>query len=177
MIDIEDYTDLAWHHVNRSNKKHLQGVEMDDLYQHAMIGIWTASLAYDNSKGSFTTYAHKYIQGEINNLIYKREGGERVPRVTEPLAGDIDVDTHEAPVLYEDNVEDDEFLDSYITTLPLKDKLKEYFVNLIKYGDKEATLLYVDKHRVTRQRAHQVKTKIREITQKHLRRLGHDSID
>ena len=172
MIDIENYTDLAWHHVNRSNKRNLQGVELDDLYQHAMIGIWTASLAYDSSKGSFTTYAHMFIQGEINNLVYKRDGGNRVPRISEVLFDDLTSDEDcISPALYEDNVEEDEFLEAYITTLPLKDKLKEYFVNLIKFGDKEATLLYMDKHKVTRQRAHQVKKDVREITQKHLRRL------
>lgn len=172
MIDIENYTDLAWYHANSSNKKHLQGVELDDLYQHAMIGIWTASLAYEKEKGSFTAYAYKYIQGEINTLIYKKIGGQRVPRVAETLIEDIDTDEDcMSQMLYVDSVEDDEFLIKYLATLSLPSKHKKYFTDLLMHGEEEATRLYIAKHEVSRQRAYQVKQKVREVTQRHLRRL------
>ena len=172
MINVEDYIDLAWYHSNNCNKKHLQGVEVDDLYQHAMIGIWTASLAYDEERGSFPAYAYKYIQGEINNLIYKKVNGQRVPRVAEMLVEDIDSDEDCLGLnYYDDSVEDIEFLDKYLTTLPLREDYKPFFANLLKYGDEEATRLYIADRGCSRQRANQVKKKIREVTQRHLRRL------
>ena len=172
MIDVEDYVDLAWFHANHSNKKHLQGVELDDLYQHAMIGIWTASLAYDKDIGSFPAYAYKYIQGEINNLIYKKVNGKRVPRIMETLVEDIDSDEDCLGLnYYDDAVEDIEFINTYLSTLTLKKDHKTFFYNLLRHGDKEATRLYMDTTGVTRQRAGQVKKEIREVTQKHLRRL------
>ena len=93
MINLEDYTDLAWHYANRSNKRTLQGIELDDLYQAALIGIWIASQSYDPSVGAFTTYAHQFIEGEINNVVYKtltvNGHRQRVPRVAEKLSEDV----------------------------------------------------------------------------------------
>lgn len=43
------------------------GVPFDDLKQIALLGLWKASLTYDEDRGSkFSTYAGRCIQNEIN---------------------------------------------------------------------------------------------------------------
>ena len=176
MIDIEDYTSLAWYTANTSNKKHLQGVELDDLYQAALIGIWIASTKYDDSLGSFTTFAQKYMQGEISGLVYRGttlEGKKvRVPRVAETLVGDLDSDEDciEQSV-YEDDLEDIEFIEQYLTTLPLKEEYMTYFKDMILHGDREATRLYIESKGFSRQRAEQIRKAIRQTAQRHMERL------
>ena len=176
MIDIEDHTDLAWYFANSSNKKHLQGVELEDLYQSALIGIWLASLQYDDSLGSFSNFAYKYIQGEITNLVYKQatEDGKsvRVERVAEILLGDMDSDEDCIDQdTYEDDILDIEFIEEYLSTLPLREDYKPYFYNLITHGDREATRLYIEDKGFSRQRAYQVKKHIRDVAKRHMERL------
>ena len=174
MINVEDYTDLAHYYANKSNKRHLQGIELDDLYQSAMIGIWTASMTYDSTQGEFTTYAHKFIEGEINNLVYKvvQIDGlkQRVPRIKEELVSDI-LDEETEGHYNETYLEDEYFID-YLTGLPLSSNDKTFFVNMVKYGDTEATQLYMSVNNVTRQRANQVKQVIREKAKAHKREIG-----
>ena len=171
MIDVADHTDLAYFYANKSNKRHLQGVELDDLYQSAMIGIWIASMSYDETKGAFSTYAHQYIEGEITNLIYKvtTEGGvrQRVPRVKEELFSDIidvELDTCDN-AMYEDTCFDDKYLGDYLQGLALSPNDKTFFVNMVKYGDTEATQLYMSVNNCSRQWANKVKKTIREKAQ------------
>ena len=175
MINIENYKDLAHYYANKSNKRHLQGIELDDLYQSAMIGIWIASKTYEQSQGEFTTYAHKFIEGEINNLIYKptQIGGkkQRVPRIKEELVSDI-LDEEMDANCYDDNSFEVEYFTDYLADLPLEEKDKAYFVNMVKYGDTDATQLYMAVNGVTRQRANQVKQEIREIAKQHKEVLG-----
>ncbi len=176
MIDVADYTDLAWYFANNSNKRYLQGVDIDDIYQAAMIGIWQASQTYDCSVGAFTTYAHLYMTGEVNNLIYrttKKDGKTtRTPRITETLLSDIttDEDCIEQST-HEDDLMDREYIEKYLLTLKLRESYKTFFFNMILYGDKEATIMYMDKHKVSKQRAHQVKKVVRDIAKKHLEKL------
>ena len=174
MIILEDYVDLAYYYANKSNKRHLQGIELDDLYQVAMVGIWIASKTYDSTQGEFTTYAHKFIEGEINNLVYKivQQDGtiRRVPRIKEELISDIsdvleDSDHYDEPFL-----EDKYFLD-YLSGLKLSPRDKAFFVNMVKYGETEATALFMSVNNCTRQRANQVKKEVREIATKHSERL------
>ena len=177
MIDIENYSDLAYFYANKSSKRHLQGVELDDLYQASMIGIWIASKTYDCNQGAFSTYAHQFIEGEINSLIYKIatvEGvKQRVPRVREELFSDItDLEMDDCEnIRYEDSCFDDEYLIDYLQGLQLSSNDKTYFVNMVMYGDTEATALYMSVNNCSRQRAHQVKKEIREQAKRHQRRL------
>ena len=177
MINIEDYVDLAYYYANKSNKRHLQGIELDDLYQSAMIGIWTASKTYDDELGAFTTYAHQFIEGEINNLVYKItmvDGTKRrVPRIKEELVSDIldDEMADSIDYYYESYLEDKYFID-YLSGLKLSSRDKSYFVNMVKYGDTEATALFMAVNNCTRQRANQVKKEIRIVAAKHNKELS-----
>jgi len=177
VISIEDYVDLAWFYANKSAKRHLQGIELDDLYQSAMIGIWQASKTYDDELGSFTTYAHQFIEGEINNLVYKVvqiDGTkQRVPRIKEELASDIldDEMIEGLDNYYESYLEDKYFID-YLQGLKLSSKDKAFFVNMVKFGDTEATALYMSVNNVTRQRANQVKKSIREKAKERQKEIG-----
>ena len=177
MIKVEDYTGLAWYFANNSNKKNLQGIELDDLYQSALIGIWQASQTYNPTLGAFTTYAHTYMTGEVNNLVYKttKKDGKttRVPRVTETLTSDIDSDEDclDHPT-YDDNMMDIEYVEKYLSTLKLKEEHKSYFYNMIMFGDKEATIMFMTEHSVSKQYAHQDRIKVRDTAKKHLGRLA-----
>ena len=177
MINIEDYVDLAYYYANKSNKRHLQCIELDDLYQSAMIGIWTASKTYDPSVSAFTTYAHRFIEGEINNLVYKItmiDGTkQRVPRIKEELVSDIldDEMTDNIEHYDEPYLEDKYFID-YLSGLKLSARDKTFFVNIVKYGDTEATALFMTVNNVSRQRANQVKKEIREVATKHSEEIG-----
>ena len=177
MINIEDYTDLAHFYSNKSNKKNLQGIELDDLYQSAMIGIWTASKTYNDELGAFTTYAHQFIEGEINNLVYKISMVDgvkkRVPRIKEELVSDIlDDELVEGMDHYEEPYLENKYFLDYLGGLPLQPKDKTFFVNMVKYGDTEATKLYMSVHNCTRQRANQVKKEIREVATKYSKEIG-----
>ena len=177
MINIEDYTDLAYYYANKSNKRHLQGIELDDLYQSAMIGIWTASKTYDDELGAFTTYAHQFIEGEINNLVYKItmvDGTKRrVPRIKEELVSDIlDEEMIEGLDHYNDPYLEDKYFIDYLSDLELSARDKVYFVNMVKYGDTEATALFMTVNNLTRQRANQVKKEIREVASNHSKELS-----
>ena len=177
-INIEDYTDLAHFYANRSNKRNLQGIELDDLYQVAMIGIWEASLVYDSTQGKFTTFAHHYIEGEITNLIYKqvtiKNERTRLPRITEELYADIsemDIDMSEQ-LLHEDDSFDADFMDVFIEGLTLTPKHMSYFYEMITHGATDATARYMEVTGVTRQRAEQVRRDIRKKASKHYGRLA-----
>ena len=177
MINIEDYVDLAHFYANKSNKRHLQGVELDDLYQSAMIGIWTASKTYDPEQGAFTTYAHQFIEGEINNLVYKItmiDGTKRrVPRIKEELVSDmLDDEMVDNMDHYDDPYLENKYFMDYLSGLPLQPKDKAFFVNMVKYGDTEATSLYVSVHNCTRQYANKLKQDIREIATKHSKEIN-----
>jgi RNA polymerase sigma factor (sigma-70 family) len=64
--------------------------KLDDIRQAALIGLWKAALAYDETRGfSFTTFAGHYIRGEIWRLFLKRK---RVAPVTYSSAS---VEVHE----------------------------------------------------------------------------------
>ena len=177
MINIEDYKDLAHFYSNKSNKKNLQGIELEDLYQVAMVGIWTASKTYDPTVSAFTTYAHRFIEGEINNLVYKIsmvDGTKRrVPRIKEELVSDIldDEMVDNMDYYYEPYLEDKYFID-YLSGLKLSARDKVFFVNMVKYGDTEATALFMSVNDVTRQRANQIKKEIREVATKHSKEIG-----
>ena len=171
MINIEDYVDLAHFYANKSNKRHLQGVELDDLYQSAMIGIWIASKTYDDELGSFTTYAHQFIEGEINNLVYKIatvDGTKRrVPRIKEELVSDIlDDEMLEGVEYYEEPYLEDQYFINYLAGLKLSPRDKTFFVNIVKYGETEATSLFMSVNDCSRQRASQVKKEIRKVAAK-----------
>lgn len=175
MIDIENYTDLAYYYANKSDKRHLQGVELDDLYQCSMIGIWIASQSFDGTRGEFTTYAHKFIEGEINTLVYKvsQIDGKRVrvPRIKEELIGDM-LDNEMLTDQHLDSIFEDEYFIDFLKSLDLQEKDKAFFVNMVKYGSKDATSLYMAVNNVTRQRASQVKGHIRKVAKLHKEEIG-----
>lgn len=181
MVDIKEWEELAWKHANTSDKKDLQGVELDDLYQCAMIGIYEASLKYDGDKGGFPQYAYWYIQKEINNMVYRRVmiDGERgrLPKIMEELYADLpeqgEADIEECEQLSYDPIDDDLiWADKYISSLPLKGIELDFFNNLINLGDKEATRIYVETTGHTRQRAYQVRDKVRDVAERHSRRMN-----
>ena len=161
MIRIEDYTDLAHFYSNKSNKRHLQGIELDDLYQVSMIGIWIASKSYNPDKGAFSTYAHQFILGEINELVYKITSvdgtKQRVPRIKEELLGSI---VEEG--VYEDDSFDTIYLKQYIDGLNLSSLHKQFFKRMVLFGDKDATDWFQATTRCSRQHAHKTKQDIRE---------------
>tara|TARA_R110002096_G_scaffold80980_1_gene189203 strand:+ start:2417 stop:2920 length:504 start_codon:yes stop_codon:yes gene_type:complete len=165
-MNIEDYTDLAHYYANKSSKRYLQGVELDDLYQVAMIGIWIASKNYDPNMGAFSTYAHRFVQGEINDLVYKITSvdgtKQRTPRIKEELLGDV---SELEPCLYEDTCFDDLYLNQYIHQLSMPEVHKEFFRRMVVDGDTDATKWYKETAFCSRQQANNVKKQIRERIQ------------
>ncbi len=74
---------LARSCVNRYTGK---GIEYDDLYQTACIGLVKAVDSFDDSRGvCFSTYAVPVILGEIRQL-FRREGTVKVSRGLKELA-------------------------------------------------------------------------------------------
>jgi len=183
-IDPANYVNLAWSHVNASNKKGIRGVEVDDLFQSAMLGIVEASKKYNESIGKFETYAFWYIQRAINKSIYRlttTTGNKKVhvPKITEVLYDDLP--SSPEAMDKDDRLstgDDKEFYvwcEEYLDLLNLPEDKLEFFMNLAILGDKEATSRYKEKTGVTRQRTNQVKQEIREYAQKvYLRHSGED---
>lgn len=48
-----------------------RGLELDDLLQEGVIGLYNAVRAYDASKGKFATFATFYIQGSIEDALMR----------------------------------------------------------------------------------------------------------
>lgn len=66
-IDLNDYTRLAHAVVHKSERlAYALNVEYEDLYQIAMIGIWQASVKFNESKGvQFTTFAYAFAHYDV----------------------------------------------------------------------------------------------------------------
>ena len=177
MINLNDYTDLAHHYAHKSNKRYLQGVELEDLYQCAMIGLWTASVTYDPSRGQFTTYAHRFIEGEINSLVYKAVSIDgkrtRIPRIREELFSDLsEVDASSCEqLLYTDDQFAADFMDEYLDKLSLPTKELTFFHDMLKHGETDATKMYMQRHDVSRQYASVVKADVRYRAKKYYKEV------
>jgi RNA polymerase sigma factor (sigma-70 family) len=67
IIDLNNYTNLAHALVHKSKRlAYALNVEYEDLYQIAMIGIWKASMKFNESKGvKFTTFAYAFAHYDI----------------------------------------------------------------------------------------------------------------
>lgn len=64
---VEEYKPLIY-----SIAKKFNNIEQDDLFQAGAQGLIKAFNAYDDtSETKFSTYAYKFIYGEMYNLIYK----------------------------------------------------------------------------------------------------------
>lgn len=158
-MDEKKWSELAWKYAKTSNKKGLSGVELDDLYQCAMIGIFLASKTYNKKKGKFSSYAHWYIIKEIHNMIYNR--------YSEPKQQEEYTEEEE----WFDGLEDEMvWVVDFLNSIKLKDKHKVYLYNIMTFGETAAIKMYVDEHGVTRSRAYQVRNKIREIASEYYRR-------
>jgi hypothetical protein len=86
----------------------------------------------------------------------------RIPRIREELYTDItegDIDTCEQLLHYDEQDE----LAEFALSLKLSHKHLTFFICMIMDGETEATLDYMKQHTVTRQRANQIKQKIRQI--------------
>ena len=53
-------------------------VNDDDIVQSAMLGLVKAANSFDPSKGKFSSYARKFIHGEIKREFKKRDIGVSV---------------------------------------------------------------------------------------------------
>lgn len=141
----------------------MQGIELDDLYQVSMIGIWIASKSYNPDKGAFSTYAHQFILGEINELVYKITSvdgtKQRTPRIKEELLGDI----VESEGVYEDDSFDAIYLDQYMKSLNLTVVNTAFFRRMVTCGDTDATNWYQEMTGCSRQHANKIKQEIRGV--------------
>ncbi len=161
-MDIEKWSELAWKYAKTSNKKGLSGVELDDLYQCAMLGMFLADKTYDASKGSFQTYAHWYIIKEIHNMIYKRSSD---PRIRE-----VEVEQEEE-LWYDEEEDETVWVASFLNTVPLREEYRQYLYNIMTFGSTIAVMMFVEETGLSRARAYQVKKEIREVAKKHYRRM------
>lgn len=66
-IDLNNYTNIAHALVHKSERlAYVLNVEYEDLYQIAMIGIWKASMKFNEDKGvKFTTFAYAFAHYDI----------------------------------------------------------------------------------------------------------------
>jgi len=172
MVRVEDHTDLAWYFTNTSNKKNIKGVEVDDIYQAALIGIWLASQSYDEEEGSFPTYCYKFVQGEINNMVYKSttENGKplRLPRFSEETLEDIE-EEHDS--YSDDDLLSFSFIEKYLSTLQLSEPDKIMFYDMIKYGEREA----VNNYRIlghSKSSAYKTRDRVRRLAKRHMESLS-----
>lgn len=176
MINIEDWSDLAWKHANNSYDDSMIGIELEDVYQCAMLGLFEAAQNYDESKGAFSTYAPYHIRNEINKALYDHKGGEgrRVSNVKEELYSDLpdQVALEECEQLaYEQDFSEIVYTDYFLSTVPLEGMEYQYLINMITVGDKEATRIYMETTGHVKQRASQIKNKVKETAKRHVRRL------
>jgi hypothetical protein len=170
MMRAEDWTALGWASVYKSGKLGLDGVELEDLYQCAMLGIHRATLNYREKVAGFEAHARWYIQKEINEMVYRTvrdSNGKltRQPRIK--YDEDIGMDDE----LYEDNVDSLLWVGDFLDGINLNVVEKAFFVYMIQYGDKEAVKLYREETGNSRARASAVMKKIKEVAKQRLEML------
>ena len=168
-IKPEEWTALAWKAVRASRKASLQGVELDDMFQCAMLGIIRAAKSHKGDKEGFPAYAYWFMHRQINNMIYKRTGGTQIPRTIDVLFSEMDEEVDIG--LQEDCTEDEVFTKEFINTFPLSNQDKQFFNDLIEYGDRDASERYILATGNTRQRAKQKLDEIRVKAQAHYKEL------
>jgi len=159
---------LALKYAMNSNKRRLAGIEVDDLFQCAMIGIHKARQNHQESKGSLESYAHAYIVGEIHNMIYKTvtiDGEqETIPRMQEGFHEEIQE-------TYVQDYVSEIWVDDFLEGIPLDGIEHTFFCHLLNLGEREATRIYMEATGVSRARASQVKRKIIKVAQDYHRGL------
>jgi len=161
-MDVEKWTEIAWKYAKSSNKKGLSGVEIDDLFQCAMIGMFLADKSYDESKGSFKTYAHWYIIKEIHNMIYKRS--------SEPKAQEAEI-TEEQEEWYDEDEEETAWVVNFLHTINLPNERKEFLYNMMAFGETFAVKEFMQTTGLSRSRTYQIRDRVKETAEKHYRRM------
>ena len=182
-INVEDYRDLAFKHINALPPNKRKGIEEEDLLQAAYTGIFLASKKYDEKKtgsGGFVSFCYWYIMREINKFAYDQttnSDGKCVlkPKITDKLLEDvIEVDLDDSTLLSMDEDKDqslfvEQFLESFGATLkPLE---RNYFMDLYFLGETTASRRYVNATGNTFARSQQVRKKVKEAAAKHLEKL------
>jgi RNA polymerase sigma factor (sigma-70 family) len=172
MIRVEDWQDLAWKHVLRY-KGRTGGLDLDDLFQMAMIGLIKASKGYNKTYGSFYAYSFPFVNGEIGDTLYRRvvTDGEVNHQYKTDYILECDIDVDDFDVSTEDTVEDDLFISSYLTGLPLEGEDRDFFNDILIHGDKEAVIMYMVTNKCTRQVANKNKLRIRNIAAQYYKEL------
>jgi len=183
-VDVTDYNDLAYKHINALPPYKKAGVQEDDLLQAAHLGIYLASLAYEEGKageGGFLTFCYWYIQREITSLTCKQiqVDGEKKLRsiVKERLFDDIETtkyDSYEESISFDDFKESDLFVDEFLKSLPLTGHKKDFFINMYQNDESYATKEYMTTTGHSRARAKQVKETVKALAARHLGKLERD---
>lgn len=181
-VNVEDYRDLAFKHINALPLYKRKGVEEDDLLQAAYTGIFLASQAYDDTKaglGGFVSFCYWYIQREINGLTMSQvqiDGESKLrSRVKEKLLEDViavDVDLDESCVLArEEDKEESLFVEEFLESLPLEGIKRNYFMDLFFLGETTASRRYMAQTGHSRNMSSLTKKKVKEIAKRHLEKL------
>lgn len=72
MINVEEHLGLVHMQVKRCYESYKELQEYDDILQAGYLGLCKAANAFDETRGiKFSTYACRYISGEILNLVYR----------------------------------------------------------------------------------------------------------
>lgn len=70
---ITDNMSLVYHIIHHDYPRYKTD---EDVIQSGMLGLVKASKNFDASKGKFSTYARRYIHGEIKKELKKREANK-----------------------------------------------------------------------------------------------------
>ena len=134
---IEQWTGLVWHIVNKIKGRLPFSVSEEELYAAGMFGLMRAARSYDESQGAqFKTYAYHRVRGAILDDLRRmdflprsirdkaKETGEDAPAIV-TLPTDEDGHIGLGASKSTDNVEQDEMMTNMhaaIDTLPEKMK-------------------------------------------------------
>lgn len=182
-IDPLEWEALAYKHVYAYRRKFANNSSLEDLFQSAMLGIVIASEKFKEDKqgqAGFAGFAYWYVQRELNLMHCKLTtiGDKRklIANISHVAQADVAMETGVPEdkldlMGQEDDIEETVWIAEVLQSLPLNSIELEYFLEMVEYGDVDATELFKERTGKSRQRIHQIRIDIKEKVKSHYERL------
>ena len=134
-INVEDHTKLAHLLAHKySNSAYKLGIDYDDLYQVALIGIWTATKKFDTDKGfTFCTFASAVATNKIKMHLRSHVTGKY--QIGNPIGGNEGFMDHLSSIKADNDFKEVD-LRLTIQQIAAKDKgVKKRIIDCLLSGD------------------------------------------
>jgi len=177
-VNVTDYRDLAFKHINALPLYRKIDVEEADLLNAAYLGIFLASKNFKEDKGTdFKAFCYWYIRQELSLLTHKPRTKEGKTYFERKVKEDLFEDVADISFPYDDALATNDYkdemidIDKFLKGLPLEGIELNFFNDMYTDCEKTAVINYREMTGNTRARAEQVKRKVKAKAKRYLERL------